>query len=302
MTTSVLAVAQIVTFASGTSFSVLVTVADRGTSVQSLFARLSARGTPSQAYGPTRDTNNGGGTTNGVNLVNLNNLYPTIDGLTGAGAVAGRAFSIAYPASQSALKDAESASVTAVASDYDIIAYTAPGAEISIPSPAVYASPKVVARIGGTYNVSTDNYQIVATRNANAAVKTVSGVVAIAHVDQVITVSVPFARLRSGGNNGTAPQDYTVTISSDQQLFSAPSLDPQAGGDHGTFQGGGFAGGPSVWTRALRVSELVPDAKGTFTWANLSTTNRAAKVVTTIATTVPTVDRPIPWAASWHAR
>ena len=275
---------QIVTFASGTSFSVLVTIANRGLSVQSLFARLSARGTVSQAYGPTRDTNNGGGTTDGVNLVKLNNLYPTIDGLTGAGTVTGRAFAIAYPASQSALKDAETAAITAAASNYDIISYSAPGAEVSIPSPSVFASPKVVTRVGGTYNVSTDNYQIVATRNANAAVKTVSGVVAIAHVNQVITVSVPFARLRSGGNNGTAAQDYTVTISSNQQLFSAPSVAPEAGGNKGTFQGGAFAGGPSSWTRTFRISETVPDLKGTFTWASLSTTNRAGKVVSTITT------------------
>jgi len=274
---------QVVTFATSTSFSVLVTVADRGISVQSLIARVSARDPSTLAFGTTRDTNQGGGTVDGVDLVKLNNLYPTINGFTGAAVITGHAFTIAYPGSQTALKDAEAASITNTASNYDTILYSSPVAELAIASATTFANPKVVTRSSGTYNIATDNFSVSATRTANAATKTVRGVVAIAHVDQVITVSTPYARLRSGGNNGTTVQDYTITISSDQQLLSAPSLAPQSGGAKGTFQGGGFVGGPSSWTRALRVSETVPDLKGTFTWANLSTTNRAGKVVTAIA-------------------
>jgi len=275
---------QTITFGSSTSFSVIVSIANRGTSVQSLAARISARDAVTLAYGPTRDTNTLGGTTDGVDLVKLNNLYPTINGLTGSSTVTGHSFTIAYPGSQTALKGSETADVTNSASDYDTITYSSPNAQLSIPSTTTFESPKTVTRISGTYNISTDNFQILANRAANNASKTLSGVVAIANADQVITVSIPAARLRSGGNDGTSVQDYTVTITSTQQLLSVPSLEVESGGNKGTFQGGGFAGGPTSYTRTIRVSELVPDLKGTFTWANLVTTNRAGKVITTITT------------------
>lgn len=275
---------QVVVFGASTSFSVFVTIANRGITTQDLAARVRARDAVSLAYGNTRDTDFGGGTTDGVHLVKLNNRYPTINSLTGIGTVTGHAFSITYPGSQTALKGAESATVVNTASDYDTITYSAPLAQLSIANTTTFENPKSVSRIAGSYNVSSDNFQISANRAANNATKTVSGVVAIADADQVITVSTPAARLRSGGNNGTSVQSYTITISSTQQLLNAPSLAPEAGGNKGTFTGGGFTGGPTAWTRSFSVSELVPDLKGTFNWASLVTTNRAGKVVTVITT------------------
>ena len=263
---------ELVTFASTTSFSALITIADRGTSVQALAARIAARDATTAALGPTRDTDQGAGTADGVDLVNLNNLYPSVS--VGA---------ITYPGIQQALKGAETADVVNSASDFDTILYEDPtGTEISIPSTGTFASPKTVTRIGGTYNVSTDNFRVTATRAANDATSVANGVVQIANVAATITVTEPAARLRSGGNNGTAAQLYTITITSDQELIPSPTLDPDSGGNRGTFTGGGFTGGPTIWTRSLQVDETVPDEKGIFTWENLVATNLAGLVTNTI--------------------
>lgn len=258
---------QVRSFPTGLSFSITATIADRGTSPQLLPARAAARSAGTGAYGSTRDTNTGGGSVEGVNLVRLNNLYPAV--AIGA---------IAYPSGQGALKGAETADVANTASDFDSIAYDSPGGELSIPAPASYANPKTVARIAGTYNVSTPNFRIVATRAANDATTTVQAVVKIASVAATVSVSEPAARLRSGGNNGTSAQDHTISIVSDQQLYQAPTLDSGAGG--GTWQGAGFAGGPSTWTRALRVHDN--DAKGSYSWSNLAAQNLAGILTTSI--------------------
>lgn len=81
----------------------------------------------------------------------------------------------------------------------------------------------------------------------------------------------PAARLISGGNNGTAPQDHTITITANQNLPAAPTLAPDAGA-RGAFLAA-FAGGPLVWTAALRV--LDTDDKGVFNWGAIAATNLA---------------------------
>lgn len=258
-------------FGPGTAFTVTGTVANRGTSLQALAARVRARNAGG-AFGATRDTDAGGGATDGVDLVNLNNLFPSV----AIGVVT-------YPGGQQALKGAEAATVANTVSDFDVIAYDGAGAsELAVSSPAVYEVSKSVSRIGGTYNVGVDNFRITATRSANDAVTIETDVVSIANVAAVVNVTEPAARLRSGGNNGTAAQDHEITVTADQELLSAPSLDPDAGGLRGAFIGGGFVGGPEVWTRDLRVDETAPDEKGVFTWANLSATNLAGIVTSSI--------------------
>lgn len=257
---------QLLTFPTGLSFTVSMTIANRGTVVQSLPARARARNVAG-AFGGMRDTNTGGGTVDGVNLVKLNNLYPTVS----FGAAS-------YPGSQQALKGVESATVAVTTANLDTIAYTSPPAELSITNPTLDEPVKTVTRIGGTYNVSTANLRAEAIRAANDAHTIATKVVNIAAVAATVNVNEPAARLRSGGNNGTAAQDHTISIASDQQLLNAPSVDNAVGG--GTWQGAGFVGGPSTWTRALRVHDN--DTKGTYSWSNLVATNLAGIVTTTI--------------------
>ena len=264
---------QLLTFVAGTSFTVTMTIGDRGTSVQALAARVRARSASTGGFGPTRDTDQGGGTVDGTDLVNLNNLYPS--GAIGV---------INYPVSQSAIKGVENATVNHTAADFDSIAYDDPtAAQISIANPATFEAAKVVTGLSpGLFNNSTDNFRYTLNRAANDATTVIAGVVVVADVAPVIDISLPAARLRSGGNNGTAAQDHVVTITSNQPLLNAPTLAADGGGNRGAFIGGGFVGGPSVWTRSLRVDETIPDEKGTFTFGSLVASGLAGLVQNTI--------------------
>lgn len=247
-----------------TNFTVTGTIADRGAVVQDLPARIRARNSFG-AFGSTFDTDTAG-VVDGVNRVKLNNLYPT--------ATIGV---ITYPVSQTALKGAETASISMTTADFDTINYTSPNGDLSITNPALDEPNKSVQRIAGSYNDSVVNFQVSANRAANDATTTDTAVVVIANVAAVITVTEPAARLRSGGNDGTAAQNHTITLTSDQDLPTAPSLTTVAG--TGTFTTP-FAGGPKIWTRTLQVHD--DDTKGTHAWTGLSATNRAGLVTAVI--------------------
>ena len=109
-------------------------------------------------------------------------------------------------------------------SNLDSIIYDSPNGDLSIASPTVDAATKTVTRIAGSYNISTNNFRGIATRNANAATTTTQGIVKIANVSASITVATPAARLRSGGNNGTSIQNHTITLTSDLQGWSPKAL------------------------------------------------------------------------------
>lgn len=258
---------QIIPIAPGLSFTASIAIADRGDTAVLRPARIRARDAVSGAWGATRDTNFGGGAVEGVDVVNCNNLYPSVS----IGAVT-------YPGVQQALKGSESALVSNTCSDFDTILYSDPtAAQLNIANTGSYEASKSVTRVGGDYNVSTANFRIMATRAANDAITTVNAVVNIANVAAQITVAEPAARLRSGGNDGTSIQNHTITLTSDQQLLSAPSMDEDVGG--GTFTGS-WSGGPTVYTRTLQVHD--DDVKGTYNWQNLSATNLAGIVTSSI--------------------
>ena len=242
-------------------------IADRGTSTQALGARVrvqKANGSYSAWFLTTSQ-----GSTDGQYTVKLNNLYPSISVST-----------ITYPVGQQALKDSEQATVSNTVSSFDVISYTSPNSDLTITNSSTYETTKTVTRSAGNYNVSSNNFRITATRNANNAVTTNSStVVKIAHTAPTLTVSVPAARLRTGGNDGTSAQSYTVTITATQQLLSAPTLSVPAGG--GTL--GSFGGSATTWTATLsNINDNL--TKGTYTWGAISATNLAGKVVTTITT------------------
>lgn len=258
---------ELITGLSGTSFSEAITVADRGDSAVLRPARVRARDAVTGAWGPTRDTDFGGGSTEGVHVVNCNNLHPSVS-----------IGSVTYPGAQGALKGSESASVANTCSDFDTILYSDPtSTQLNIANTTTYEASKSVTRIGGDYNVSTTNFRITANRAANDATTIANDTVNIANVAAQITVAEPAARLRSGGNDGTSIQNHTITLTSNQQLLSTPSLSEDTGG--GTFVGS-WSGGPTVYTRTLQVHD--DDVKATYNWQSLSATNLAGIVTTTI--------------------
>lgn len=255
--------------ASGTSFLVTGTIADRGDAAVLRPGRVRVRDASTGAFSATRDTNEGGGSTDGVHVVLCSDLRPSV----GFGAVT-------YPGTQQALKGTETATVINTVSFYDTVLYDSPTAELLVTNPTTVESPKTVQRIAGGYNVTTGNLRVTANRAANDATTISSVVVRIANSPVVITVSTPAARLRSGGNDGTSIQSHTITIQGNQQLLGAPSMDPGTG-SAGTFTGS-WSGGGTTWTRPLQVHD--DDDKGSKSWQNLVATNLAGIVTNTITT------------------
>src|SRR6056297_3616952 len=156
--------------------------------------------------------------------------------------------SITYPAGQGALKSSEGALINITVTDFDGITYSSPTSELSIPDTTTYEQTKTVTRIAGDYNDDTDNYRIVATKSSNDTSTTDQFVVIIANVAAQLSISLPASRLRTGGTGYSnvglttlaSTAEHTITINSNQQLDSVPTLaDPDA--DKGVWVNGSFS-------------------------------------------------------------
>jgi hypothetical protein len=230
-----------ISVASNTQHVVSATIANRGASLQALSARIrvqKATGTWSQWY----DTSN---------TVNLNNLYPSVS-----------INSISYPPGQGAIKNSETALVLNSCSNFNTILYSSQTSELSFNNNSTYEPTKAATRIAGNYNATSQNVLITATRLANNATSTANSIVKISNISPTISISTPYQRLRSGGTNGAAVQNYTITLSSSQQLSSAPSLNAPTG----TWITN-FTGGPTNYNRTLQIHDN--DSKGIFSFNSL---------------------------------
>ncbi len=253
---------------SGTDRTIAATIADRGDIAVARPARVRVQKSTGSWSGWV--WTNASGSVDGTNTILCNNLYPSLDDIVQGG--------ITYPASQEAIKDSETVTVHCTATDFDTILYSSPNGDLSIPNTTTYQENKAsVQRISGNYNISTTNYRVSANRAANDASTTKNGVVYIAHVAASLSVTEENTRLRSGGNDGTSAQSYTITITSDQNLIQAPTLGI---GSEGTWLGGAFTGGPTVWTRQIQISD--DDTKGTYAWGSIQGVNLANKTTSTI--------------------
>lgn len=202
----------------------------------------------------------------GVNTVNLNNLYPTINFTD-----------IVYPLGQLALKGNESALVNHTVENFDNVEYTS--TQLGIVDSTVYEPEKLVERLLGDYNVSADNFIITATRVANGAVTTKGKVVNIADVMPVVTVNTPAARLRSGGNQGTSVQLHQITVSSTQALLEEPTLNAPEGVWYDTNFTPNVA--KTNWKRRLAVHD--DNIKGSFNWNSLQVKSLSGQIQTVIS-------------------
>ena len=246
---------QSLVVSSTTGYTITGIIADRGDVVQDLGTKVRVKkstGSWSDWYLTEDD-----GSVDEVNLVKLNNLYPIVN-----------IVSITYPTNQEALKDSETATVSNTVSNFDTIVYSSTLTQLSITSAATYETNKVVNRIDGDYNISSNNLRIIATRTANNAYTTTNGIVKIANVSATLTVTEPYSRLRSGGNDGTSVQSHIITITSSQNLIETPTLGIGGGG---TWSGVGFVGSDTIWTRSILVGDDM--SKGSYTWGSILGTN-----------------------------
>lgn len=238
-------------------------IANRGNTTSTASFQIRVR----KANGAWSDwvDSNAFGNENHINVVRINNLHPTIT-----------VNNVIYPEGQTALKGNESAIVNHTVTNFDEIQYNS--TQLNVENNNVYESNKVVTRQSGDYNNSSNNLTISAIRKANGAVRNVNTLVSISNVEPTINITLPQARLRSGGNNGTSVQNYVVTITSSQALLEAPTLNAP----EGTWLGSGFVGNAAktVWTRSIAIHD--DNAKGSFSWNSLVAKSLSGLLQTTI--------------------
>jgi hypothetical protein len=269
---------QLVTGFSSTTHAWTANIADRGDTRVSYPARVRVR-KPSGTWSDWVYTN-ASSSVDHTDEVYLNNLYPSVQTMNQG--------SIAYPGVQEAIKGTETVSVTCACSDFDTITYSDPtGNELTIPNTSTYQSPKlsVAGRTSGNYNISSSNYRVSCNRTNNDATTTKSLVVYIADVALTVTMSEA-SRLRTGGNDGTAAQNHTITMTCNQNVLSTTTPTIGAASANGGTWSGSFSGGPSVYTRTLIVDESAGDLPATYTYQGLSVFN-LANIETTSYISVP---------------
>lgn len=182
--------------------------------------------------------------------------------------------SIAYPPAQRALKGSEQATVNVRNTRVTAVSYTSPGGELTIAGQNTVATSKTVTRIGGGYNVDTDNLQVVATNGANGLSRTFTFQVGIANTPAVVTATA--GDVISGGNDGTDVQEHVFLLSSDQEFNGTPSVNIAAG----TWIGAGWAQVDlSTASRTIGISDT--DARGDHLLSGLQSFNEA-RVPTTV--------------------
>ena len=203
--------------------------------------------------------------------VRVNNQTPTLGNTT-----------ITYPANQQALKDSETATVNLTVNNQGqnpVYEYTSPNSQLTITSDATYAANKTVTRVGGDYNISTNNYKLLVKRVENGTSGSKNTVVFIAHVAPTISItSNNGTRMRSGGNDNTSQQNYNIVMSSNQILIQAPTLAASNGGTLGTFN---FNANSTSLSASMTVHDN--DAKGTHSYSSLNAVGLARRAQTSIS-------------------
>lgn len=200
------------------------------------------------------------GTTELNHVVKLNSLVPVISVTT-----------VTYPSSRTAIKVGESAVVKHTVTNADTYTYVSSNGTITIPNATVYATDKTVNYLSGAYNDSVENLTITAKKTSNGASVSTGVIVKISNVAPTITITKPAARLRSGGNSGTAVQRHLITLTSDQSLATTPTLNAP----EGTWEVSDWQPNATrkVWTRGLQVHDSA--AKGSFSFSGLNVKNGA---------------------------
>jgi len=244
----------------GTVHTAVVTVTIDYTSllVQALPCQLNARNALG-TIGNTMQTDHGGTTVDGTNLVNCNDVTPMfIDNGT------------TFPATQLAFKNTEVGSQDTTVNNFDTLTYSSPHGDFTISNVNTYLQDKpITCTHPGDYNDSAVNFQIDAHRIANDTNGTFTKIIEVADIAPIVIMTQPIARLQTGP---AAPGvDYTITGTSNQNLFGLIDVAIPVSG---TWQGASFLGGMKIFTRDIKL--LDSDVAGTapWTWVTIPT-NRA---------------------------
>lgn len=196
------------------------------------------------------------------NTITLNQTYPTIGART-----------VTYPATQSAIKGTESATVASTVTNADTVAYTS-SADLSVTAPNTYATTKTVTRVSGGYVIGVQNYTITATKASNAAVTVATAAVTIAETAPTAAITIVGNPARLVSTPGGT--DYTVRVTANQLLNSPPTLVASSG----TWQGS-WSLSAGVYSRVLRITDA--DVDGAQNFNSLVLTNLANVVGNTIS-------------------
>lgn len=213
------------------------------------------------------------------NQITLNQTVPTIG-----------AISVNYPNGQAALKNGDTAQVSATVTNGDVVGYAfnAAGQTVAIDTPNVYAISKDVTLTTGTYNVA-NNYTVTATKSSNGAVATRQGSIKIAQTaaNAVVSVQGNPARLRTDANGET----YTLVVTPNQLITGNPDLTLEAGSWVGNW-----VNASNVFTRTFTVSDSDPRGAAAVsgTIDNLANTESAVNGSVTIG---GMIERTITFAA-----
>jgi hypothetical protein len=236
-----------------------VLIADRGNVSQLLGIKLRVQGID----GGWSDwfSSDSLGTVEKINVVNCNNLKPTVT-----------ISNITYPTGQQALKNNEQATIINNISNYNTVTYSSPNGDLNINNSNLFEGNKIVNRINGDYNISIINFKITAYRNANGSSTIIDKVINIANTDPVITINEQYARLIS------APTGYQswIKLISTQKLLNTPTLTIPCG-----IWTNNFTSSDNItFSRNISISDS--DIKGIYNYTSISATNLAGKVVTVI--------------------
>lgn len=201
------------------------------------------------------------------NSVTVSQVAPTIGTI-----------SVNYPNGQGALRNGDTANVSATITNADdvLYAFNGSGQTATVIDPTVYEVTKLVTLETGTYSTG-NNYTITATRAANGSVTTRTGAIRIAETEATATVTIQGnpARLRTSASG----ENYVLRVQANQLL----SESPDATIAHGAWQGDwSFSGG--VYSRTFRLTDSDPrgDLAVNVTLNNLATKASPASATFTI--------------------
>ncbi len=210
---------------------------------------------------------------------------------------------MAYPATQEAIKAAETVSVTLAHTNIDAgdtYVYSDPTSpdDVSIPSTTTYASPKTGVSINtaGIYrhDGSPNNFRLTVTRTTkNGKSANSSGTIEIADTAPLVTIGSNTSgsllpRMRTDGGSNNYLDDNIYVVSNQKHLSTSISSVLQDAGDTAPFQASWVQTSSTTFRRTLRVrdADIVTghQAANDYTWASCSVTNRAGTEKTTIST------------------
>ena len=177
---------------------------------------------------------------------------------------------VAYPTSQSALNTGDTATVQCVITGQTSVSYTAVG--LLLVDLSTYTASKLVTLSSTGYVDSGTNYTITAFKSYNGSSATQSGLINIATASPTAIISTSPAGRMVSSPTGI---NYTVTVTSNQNLNTAPTLTASAGAWAGSWSGSG-----KVWSRALAISDTT--AKGSALFSALGLINLALVAGSTI--------------------